>query len=211
MLVAYLALHILSLLTSFNPQAYAASNDAASEWNITVYYTAVEKFHHGRQAKVLGCPEMGCDQKSIIGTFPYEFLRIVQEEGTGRISDGKYSGRYLCWSGGSGFWLDSAPRDAQGGSLKPWVSAAADADVMNFGATFRILNCGKDDTDNSDIDPSTCNRLKGSPWTITDRFEKGLGGKHHLDLYIGEEDQENFIKSSPKVISVKSATISIEK
>jgi hypothetical protein len=180
-------------------------------WELTVYYTAVESFHtQGQFIAVRGCLEMGCEKETELGSFPETFVKAVHDEGTGRITNGPHVGKYLCWSSGSGYWVDTIPRDAQETALIPWVSAAADRRVMPYGKTFRVIDCGKDDTDGSDIDPKTCELLKRASWKIMDRFEPGLGGRKHLDLYIGEEDRPDFINSSPKEISVKSAQISID-
>lgn len=212
MSVASLILYLLSFyLPNFNASARTIAAEPPVEWNLTVYYTAVESLHHGRAMTLKGCSEMGCDHKEIIGHYPMDFLRAVQEEGTGRITSGEYAGKYLCWSKRDGYWVDTVPKDAQDAALTPWISAAADVSVMDFGTTFHVQNCGKDDEDGEDIDPNICSKLKNAHWKITDRFEPGLGGKHHLDLYIGEEDQEDFVNSSPKVISVKSASVVIDK
>jgi hypothetical protein len=153
---------------------------------------------------------MGCDRKESLGSYPNDFTRAVKSEGTGRITSGNYAGKYLCWSEHSGYWIDDIPKNAEGDALVPWVSAAADADVLNYGVVFRVIACGKDDTDGSDIAPAVCERIKSSHWKIMDRFEADLGGKRHIDLYIGEEDQNDFVQKSPKEISVKSASISLD-
>jgi hypothetical protein len=211
MSVASLILYLLSLyVPNLNISARTLASDGPADWNLTVYYTAVESFHHGRVSRLKGCVEMGCDRKETIGSYPSDFVRVVQEEGTGRITSGEYAGKYLCWSKRDGYWIDKEPKDAQGGALTPWVSAAADVSVMDFGTTFHVQNCGKDDENGEEINGDTCARLKTAHWRITDRFEPGLGGKHHLDLYIGEEDQEDFVNSSPKVISAKAALISVD-
>jgi hypothetical protein len=205
MLLALASILISPLFSSTN-----AAPPPVPQWNLTVYYTAVESFHHGRKVMVRGCMEMECEHKGTIGIFPASFVKAVKDEGTGRITSGNYAGKYLCWSKRDGYWLDSEPREAEGTSLIPWVSAAADSDVLTYGTTFKIEKCGVDDTDESEIDSEMCKKMKDAHWRISDRFEPGLGGSRHIDLYIGEEDRPDFISSSPKVISVKSASISID-
>lgn len=197
----------LSLLSTPLLSAHAAPSSA---WKITVYYTAVESFHHSKMVRVRGCPEMGCRWKSSLGDYPAGFVKAVTDEGTGRITSGEHAGKYLCWSKQDGYWLDSAPRDAEGTALSPWESAAADSNVMSYGTGFQVTDCGVDDMDGTEINPPTCARIKTARWKISDRFELGLGGHKHLDLYIGEEDQEDFVNKSPKVISAKSASISFD-
>jgi len=41
---------------------------------------------------------------------------------------------------------------------------------------------------------------------VTDRFGAGTVGKH-LDLYIGEENRENFLKTSPYMFAAKNAHV----
>jgi hypothetical protein len=200
---------VLTFLSTLLLPANAATS-TSSAWKITVYYTAVESFHHGKKVRVRGCREMGCRLKSILGEYPADFVKAVKDEGTGKITSGDHAGKYLCWSRQDGYWLDTAPRDAQGTSLSPWESAAADSNVMSFGTGFQVVDCGVDDMDGAEINPQTCTQIKNARWKISDRFELGLGGRNHLDLYIGEEDQEDFINKSPKVISAKSASISFD-
>lgn len=183
---------------------------SSSVWKLTVYYTAVESYHHQRKVRVAGCREMGCRWKSVIGDYPADFVKAVKDEGTGRITRGENAGKYLCWSKSDGYWLDTIPRNAHDTALTPWESAAADSSVMSYGSTFHVVDCGVDDTDGSDINAKTCAQIKNVQWKIADRFEQGLGGRNHLDLYIGEEDQDDFVNSSPKMISAKFATISFD-
>lgn len=157
-------------------------------WTVTVYYTAVASFHDGATQRVTGCPGYECDGGSDdLGSFPASFVRAVHDEGTGRISPG----RYLNWSVGVGYWLDTAPRDSAGGTLEPWRSAAADPDVLAAGTRFTITSCGPAD----DVDPQVCDRLRGADWTVRDEFTPGLGGTRHIDVYIGEETGPGFTES----------------
>jgi hypothetical protein len=112
-------------------------------WLVTVYYTAVAAYHSGTPQRVTGCPRLDCgpddpDAGSDLGEFPADFVTAVRDEGTGRTGDG----RYLNWSVDVGFGLDTEPRDSAGGTLRPWESAAADADVLPAGPPFTIVDCG---------------------------------------------------------------------
>jgi hypothetical protein len=205
--VALLISGLLALAGWLSPSLTFAATEPG--WNLTVYYTAVESFHHGIDTKIRGCEEMGCERKRWLGSFPKDFVQAVQDEGAGRITIGEHAGKYLCWSKNDGYWIDTEPKDAEGGALIPWLSAAADPKVMNFGAQFKVEDCGRDDTDGSAISAKVCDQIKSATWKVMDRFEPGLGGERHLDLYIGEEDQPDFVASSPKVVSVKSAAIKL--
>lgn len=160
-------------------------------WEITVYYTAVEEFHDGDPTPVTGCPKLDCsDGDDDLGTYPADFVDAVRDEGTGRTA----SGRYLNWSYDTGFWLDSAPRTSDGGSLVPFVSAATDPDVLPRGTRFTIDSCGSQE-DGSAAPRQVCAALRDAGWTITDEFTPGLGGPRHLDAYIGEETGPDFTDS----------------
>jgi hypothetical protein len=165
-------------------------------WTVTVYYTAVAAYHDGPPQPVTGCPRLDCgpgdpDAGSDLGAYPASFVTAVRTEGTGRIADG----RYLNWSVDTGFWLDTAPRDSAGGALRPWETAAADADVLTAGSRFSIVQCGHDDGGVA-LDPEVCDRLRGSRWTVRDEFTPGLGGSRHVDVYVGEETGPGFTESA---------------
>jgi hypothetical protein len=160
-------------------------------WEITVYYTVVEKYHHGAPTRVTGCPRLDCTgEHDDLGTYPADFVADVRTEGTGVTSDGKY----LNWSYDIGFWLDTAPRDTDGDPLEPWVSAAADPSVLEDGARFRFADCGRQD-DGSAVPAPVCGRFRAAEWRIDDQFTPGLGGPKHIDLYLGPETQEGFTDS----------------
>jgi hypothetical protein len=91
---------------------------------------------------------LDCNSQGVIGSYPADFVKFVKDEGTGRITSGGHAGKYLNWSYDVGYWLDFAPRDAYGNSLVPYVSTAADTDVLRAGDQFTLVDCGKG------IDPS---------------------------------------------------------
>ena len=157
---------------------------------MTVYYTAVLRFHSGPPVRVAN-----------LGSYPSDFVDAVKDEGTGKISDG----RYLNWSFDTGYWLDTAPRNSTGGVLRPFRTAAADPSVLRAGRAFTIVQCGHDE-DGSAIDPAVCAKLRGSHWTVADEFTPGLGGPHHVDVYIGEETRTDFT-DSPWYTTLTSATL----
>jgi hypothetical protein len=162
-----------------------------SGWEITVYYTAVEKYHDGEPTPVTGCPRLECSNgDDDLGTYPAGFVEAVEEEGTGRTTAGKY----LNWSHDVGFWLDSAPRSSDGNVLTPWVSAAADPDVLPYGTRFTVAACGTQE-DGSRAPAAVCAALRGAAWRVTDEFTPGLGGPKHLDAYIGPETGPGFTDS----------------
>ena len=177
-------------------------------WTVTVYYTAVESYHDGEPVEVTGCPVLECTHgDSELGSYPEDFVNAVKEEGAGRIDAGPHAGEYLNWAYDVGYWLDSAPRDSQGDPLEPFVSAAADADVLSRGDQVRIEDCGTDE-EGDPIDPEACATLSEAAWVVTDEFTPGFGGERHMDVYIGEETGPDFT-DSPLYTTLNNATLTI--
>jgi hypothetical protein len=168
-----------------------APTRTSAGWLVTVYYTAVERFHTDAPQRVTGCPRLACSHGSTdLGSYPASFVAAVHGEGTGRTT----AGRYLNWSYDTGYWLDDAPRDTAGRPLRPFESAAADPSALAAGTRFTLVACGHDD-DGQAIPTAVCDRLRGGRWTVTDEFTPGLGGDRHLDIYLGEETGPGFENS----------------
>jgi hypothetical protein len=185
------------------PAASAPVNpDPALGWHITEYYTAVERYHHGAAQAVIGCKIRECVNGSDpLGSYPSDFIEKVKNEGAGHLN----SGGYLNWSHDSGYWLDTIPTDSRGQSLQPFLSAAADDNTLAQGTKFKLANCG----DGQQIRATTtCQHLLRSNWQIVDHFTPGLGGQKHIDLYIGEENQEDF-ESSSNYVDLTNAAITL--
>lgn len=179
-------------LTAAAPPASVPGRSTSTGWTVTVYYTAVESFHHGHPKQVHGCPTIDCDHGNTdLGSYPADFVQAVHDEGTGRISSSPHAGQYLNWSSGVGYWLDTAARDTHGHPLRPFHSAAADG--VPEGTAVRLLDCGHLD-DGSAPPPDVCARLRKPSWEISDAFTPGLGGPHHIDLYIGAETHSDFTR-----------------
>ncbi|MEV0901715.1 hypothetical protein [Actinoplanes sp. NPDC049802] len=169
----------------------STSRPLSTGWKITVYYTAVEEFHHDDPVPVTGCPRLDCENgDDHLGEYPESFVNAVEAEGTGKT----LSGRFLNWSYDTGFWLDDAPRASDGGSLTPFVSAAADPGVLPQGTGFTIADCGRQE-DGSAPPAAVCARLRKAEWRISDEFTPGLGGSRHVDAYIGPETGPGFTES----------------
>jgi hypothetical protein len=170
-------------------------------WRVTVYYTAVEEHHSGPATPVTGCPVLDCANGSTaLGAYPADFVSAVRDEGTGRTR----AGRYLNWSHDTGFWLDDAPRDAAGETLRPFDTAAADPQVLAAGTRFTLLDCGR-----AQVDPAVCDRLRQARWTVRDEFTPGLGGPRHVDLYIGEATGPDFT-GGPWYTTLEGARLRVE-
>jgi hypothetical protein len=160
---------------------------ASDGWTLTVYYTAVEEYHDELPVAVTGCPELDCvDGDTALGSYPADFVAAVEAEGTGRITSGSHAGDYLNWSYDVGFWLDRAPRDSHGDGLEPFVTAAADAEVLAAGSRLAIDDCGELEEGGAPAD-DLCRQLRAADWVVADEFTPGLGGARHVDLYVGEE------------------------
>ncbi|GAA3295098.1 hypothetical protein GCM10020218_075440 [Dactylosporangium vinaceum] len=183
------------------PAVTAGTAVELTGWEVTVYYTAVEKLHSDARQEVEGCPTIDCGKnrnQRKLGSFPASFVKAVKDEGTGRTADG----RYLNWSYDTGYWMDTAPRDTAGRPLRPWISAAADADALKAGSRFTIQRCGT-----AEVTAEVCAKLKGPTWTIVDEFTPGLGGKRHVDVYVGEETEPDFTDSD-LYTTLENATLS---
>ena len=51
-----------------------------------------------------------------------------------------------------------------------------------------------------------CRQLSTPDWAIRDAFTPGLGGRHHLDLYIGRESGPHFTEQ-PGYVTLIGATV----
>jgi hypothetical protein len=189
-----LASSIALLVSAMGLACAQPAGTTESGWLITVYYTAVESFHdRDRLVDVRGCLELECTQgNEPLGTYPQTFVQAVKDEGTGRITSGPESGRYLNWASSEGYWLDDAPRDQAGRPLIPYRSAAADG--VPDGTQVRIVDCGRS-LDGSPPSERVCSALQDAQWEIRDAFTPGFGGPRHIDLYIGEENVRDFVRS----------------
>ncbi|GAA1646417.1 hypothetical protein [Actinoplanes couchii] len=164
---------------------------SSTDWEITVYYTAVEEYHDEAAVPVTGCLVLDCSHgDDDLGSYPEGFVRAVKDEGTGLTT----AGRYLNWSYDVGYWLDDVARASDGGTLRPFVTAAADTGVLAPGTDFRIADCGRQD-DGSVPPENVCARLREAAWHIGDEFTPGLGGSRHIDAYIGPETGPGFTDS----------------
>lgn len=189
--------------TSGLPQATA---QAPRTWSLTVYYTAVESYHRGPMQPVTGCPLGALDCSNGItplGSYPADFLQAVREEGAGRITEGSDAGRYLLWDPDHGWSVDTAPRDAAGDPLQPFVSAATD-DGIALGIDFRVLDCGVETETGVALAPGVCHRIEAARWEVDDRNGEAAGG-HDIVLYVGEEDQPDFDTTSPLLVDTVGA------
>lgn len=170
-----------------------------------MYYTAVESFHTDEPIAVTGCLIRACSRgSSSLGSYPASFVRAVRNEGTGRITSGANSGRYLNWSVDVGYWLDDVAVDSFGGKLVPFSSSAGDG--LARGLRFRLEGPLADD-EGVTLDPSPARALLTAIWTISDEFTPGLGGARHVDLYIGEEDRVSFETTNPLYTTFRDVTL----
>jgi hypothetical protein len=179
---------------------------SSAGWELTVIYSAVEKFHTDKKVLVTGCPRLECSNGSDdLGRHPASFVKAVKEEGSGRLTDG----RYLNWSYDVGYWLDTAPRNASGGSLVPFVSAAADPSVLPQGTRITLTGCGHIQNKKAKPPAEVCDKLSAANWEISDQFTPGVGGEHHVDLYIGEETQKHF-QNTQWYTTLSDATLTLQ-
>jgi hypothetical protein len=117
---------------------------------VTVYDTAAESRHDGRAVAAAGCPVPrpraatrrwgGYPDDVAPGLRPGGARTAVREQGTGRPVTGPHAGGYLNWSHDVGSWPDGVTRDGCGRSPEPFVSAAADADLLPTRASRRAAS-----------------------------------------------------------------------
>ena len=207
-LVRALIVMVVGLALGVGPAcaASAPTSGTTSGWHLTTYYTAVASLHHDAAVPVTGCLVRECaNGHDDLGSYPGDFVQAVEDEGTGRIDVGPHAGKYLEWSEGIGFWLDTVALDSYGRALVPFVSAAADKRVLPKGATFKVVGCGRQGRDA--LEPQVCAKVRAAKWEVRDEFTTGLGGRKHVDLYLGEETGEDFTDVSPFYFDAKKASL----
>ena len=169
---------------------------AETGWQLTVYYTPVERYHEGAPRRVVGCLRAeGCDRgDDDLGSYPGDFVDAVALEGNGRLTSGDHAGLVLSWTAERGFWIDTAPRDSDGGALLPFVSAWAETEVLRGGTHFRVDDCGRA-ADGTEVADEVCDRISEARWLVGEPFAPGSGGARHLDVYVGDESSATFTES----------------
>jgi len=194
-------------MSACTTRASVAERVAGQPWQVTVYYTAVESYHRDRPVKITGCRELRCAHGTDeLGRYPDGFATAVREEGTGRITSGPHAGRYLNWSHNVGYWLDDAPRDAHGGPLEPFRSAAADG--LPHGTRLELQTCGRLDS-GEPVPGEVCRTLRDADWEIRDEFTPGFGGDNHIDLYVGEESTPDYTTSAELYVTLTGARLEL--
>ena len=54
---------------------------SSSGWELSTYFTAVEKFYSGRMETLRGCPQIDCvNGTDVLGRYPVDFIAAVKEE-----------------------------------------------------------------------------------------------------------------------------------
>lgn len=181
-------------------------------WTLLAIFTAVESYHldgGGEQVRgcALGAARTCGNGTSDLGTYPGDFVTAVEEEGTGRITTGRYAGNYLAWDSVKGFSLDTMPLDDNGTPLRAFVSAAAD-DGITLMTQIRVLDCGVDTNTLEPLSSSVCARFSTPDWVVVDR-SGDAAGSHSLSLYVGEEDRPDFDFATSYVTSTVGARVTL--
>jgi hypothetical protein len=176
----------------------SGGGSSTSGWQLTIYYTPVDRYHAGDAQPVVGCARPDCNDGAPggddLGSYPGDFVDAVVFEGNGRITDGPHAGQYLNWTDRAGFWIDVAPRDHGGKPLVPFVSADADEDVLAGDTAFRVEHCGRA-ADGTEVAEDVCARVQSAHWVVGGAFGADLGGAKHVDIYVGEESSADFTES----------------
>jgi hypothetical protein len=188
---------------------------AASMSNITatVYYTPVESYYPRKDlTTVRAWPNVRTVSSKVrVGPLPAAFVRHTRAEGTGKITSGKYAGRFLNWSyeglgpneNQEGFWIDTCPRNAYGGCLKKRVTSAAVRSLgIKRGTQFKLVTCG------SEKGSPACAYFKQGNWVVKDRFTTGIASDRQIDLYYGLQNFKGF-RQSDYWITMRGAKINV--
>ena len=193
---ALLAVLVLATLVIPEPACAARMSNITT----TVYYTPVESYYTRNDLiTVRAWPDVRTvGPKVRVGPLPAAFVRHTKGEGTGKITSGKYAGRFLNWSyeglgpneNQEGFWIDTCPRNAYGGCLKKRVTSAAVRSLgMKRGTQFKLATCG------SEKGSPACAYFKQGNWVVKDRFTTGIASDRQIDLYYGLQDFKGFRQS----------------
>jgi hypothetical protein len=166
----------------------------------------VQSYHTGAPQAITGCPPQptNCSNGSTpLGSYPGDFLEAVRDNGTGRITGGRYAGRFLTYDAQSGYAVADTNVDDSGNAKRPFVTAAADEGIP-LGTSFRVQACGVDGSDGSPVDGGVCSRLVAASWVVGERSGEPTGSRE-LALYIGEENRPDFDSVEPLVIATAGA------
>ena len=181
----------------------------------TVYYTPVESYYTRNDlTTVRAWPDLRTvGPKVRMGPLPAAFVRHTKGEGTGKITSGKYAGKFLNWSyeglgpnaNQQGFWIDTCPRNAYGGCLKKRVTSAAVRSLgIKRGTQFKLVTCGSEEGN------PACTYFKRGNWVVKDRFTTGIASdrQRQIDLYYGLQDFKGF-RQSDHWITMRGARINV--
>jgi hypothetical protein len=170
-------------------------------WEIEVYYTPVESFHHGAPQAIKGCgpnaPDSCSKGTTPLGTYPSDFLQAVQDNDDGLITSGQFSGKYLSWDDDDGWSIENADLQDNDQPMQPWVTAGA-PDAIPSGTRFQVLSCGVDINSGNPPSQSVCAQLMNAHWVVGDSTGDPAGTRD-IELYVGKENAPNF-ENSPLVI-----------
>lgn len=186
------------------PATHAASGALTPQpgtWEIEVYYTPVESFHHGALQTINGCgpkaPDSCSQGKTPLGSYPADFLQAVQDNDDGLITSGPYTNDYLSWDDDDGWSIDTTDLQDNDQPMQPWVTAGA-PDGIAAGTHFKVLSCGVNNTTGKPIAGNICQQFMAANWVVGDSTGDPAGTRD-VELYIGRETGPNF-ESTPLVI-----------
>lgn len=145
-------------------------------WRLHLFYTAVEKYHHGKNSAISGCLSLSCrNGKQYLGTYPADFLAAVRAQGSGEISSGKYARHFLNWSDSLGYRLDTTPR-SDGIPLRKFHTVESSSPQLSARTSFRVVACGSG---------PMCARLRTVKWAVADVV--AAQPDRDIWLYVGKQ------------------------
>jgi hypothetical protein len=168
--------------------AAALTRDGSADWQLRLFFTATEAYYHGAPVRMRGCADLACRPGQIdLGRYPRDFVTAVRAQGSGRIGTGPHRGGYLDWDAVRGYWIDTAPRAADGAPLRPFASVISSTSQLSAYTPLEVLSCGKGSRAGW---ATVCARLRASTWSVATVAVPR--GERTVRLYVGAETRPGF-------------------
>jgi len=166
----------------------ALTRDGSADWQLRLFFTATEAYYHGAPVRVRGCADLACQRGQVdLGRYPRDFLAAVRTQGSGRIGTGPHGGGFLDWDAVRGYWIDTAPRAADGAPLRPFASVISSTSQLSAYTPLEVLSCGKGSRAGW---AAVCARLRAASWSVATVAVPR--GKRTVRLYVGTETRPGF-------------------
>jgi len=166
----------------------ALTRDGSADWQLRLFFTATEAYYHGAPVRVRGCADLACPRGQVdLGRYPRDFVAAVRAQGSGRLDAGPHRGGYLDWDAVRGYWIDTAPRAADGAPLRPFASVISSTPQLSAYTPLEVLSCGKGSRAGWAV---VCARLRAASWSVA--TVAAPRGERTVRLYVGTETRPGF-------------------